>query len=299
MNGPDKGCMKQPRFRPKDESPEEVERARLAAGEDQLGELRRARAPSGRSGSAEHQSGIKHIVWHKTRQAWHLRDTIRNGPDKGGVMQPQFRPKDQSPEEVERARLVAVEALRRLEGEDQLGELRRAPSGRSGSAEHQSGIKHIVWHKTRQDQSPEEVERALRRLEGEDQLGELRRERERQSGVKYISWFKQGQAWRVQYRIENGPDKGSVTSLRFRPKDGSQQEVERARPAAVEALRRLEEEDQLGELRREPERQSGVKYISWFKQGQAWRVQYRIENGPDKGSVTSLRFRPKDGSQQE
>ncbi|CAK0840688.1 unnamed protein product [Prorocentrum cordatum] len=130
--------MTQPRFRPKDESLEEVERARLAAvealrrleGEDQHGELRR----------------------------------------------PGFRPKDESPEEVERARLAAVEALRRLEGEDQLGELRRAPSRRSGSAE-------------------------------------------RQSGVKYISWDTGNKAWRVKHTIQNGPDKGCTKHAYFRPKD--------------------------------------------------------------------------------
>eukprot|EP00959_Pyramimonas_sp_CCMP1952_P234579 4901293-Pyramimonas_sp.AAC.1 len=93
-------------------------------------------------------------------------------------MQPRFRPKDQSPEEVERARLVAVEALRRLEGEDQLGELGRA---RCGSAE-------------------------------------------RQSGVKYISWCKPEHAWRVQYNIKNGPDKGCMMCPRFSPKDESPEE---------------------------------------------------------------------------
>ncbi|CAK0798744.1 unnamed protein product, partial [Prorocentrum cordatum] len=272
-NGPDKGRQKTPSFRPKDESPEEVERARRAAvealprleREDQLGRVRVR--------DAEHQSGEKHIVWHTGRKLWRVSFMINNGPDKGRMARPEFLPKDESPEEVERARRAAVEALRRLEEEDQLGRARARDR-----AEHQSGEEHIVWEKGRKawrvyfmiengpdkgrqktpcfrprDESPEEVEQArraaveaLRRLEREDQLGRARGgnpRAERQSGVQNVHWHTGRETWRLRYRIKNGPDKGRQKTPSFRPKDESPEEVERARRAAVEALRRLEEAD--------------------------------------------------------
>ncbi|CAK0830546.1 unnamed protein product, partial [Prorocentrum cordatum] len=99
--------------------------------------------------------------------------------------------------EVERARLAAVEALRRLEGEDQLGRARAdSPAARSARA-------------------------ASNTSSGS---------REVRSGV-------------FEYKIENGPDKGVMKQLTFCPKDASPEEVERARLAAVAALRRIQEED--------------------------------------------------------
>ncbi|CAK0798748.1 unnamed protein product, partial [Prorocentrum cordatum] len=195
-NGPDKGRQKTPCFRPRDESPEEVERARRAAvealrrleREDQLGRVRVR--------DAEHQSGEKHIVWHTGRKLWRVSFMINNGPDKGRMARPEFLPKDESPEEVERARRAAVEALRRLEEEDQLGRAR----GGNPRAERQSGVQNVHWHTGRE-------------------------------------------TWRLRYRIKNGPDKGRQKTPSFRPKDESPEEVERARRAAVEALRRLEEAD--------------------------------------------------------
>ncbi|CAK0798745.1 unnamed protein product, partial [Prorocentrum cordatum] len=250
-----------------------VERARRAAvealrrleREDQLGRVRVR--------DAEHQSGEKHIVWHTGRKLWRVSFMINNGPDKGRMARPEFLPKDESPEEVERARRAAVEALRRLEEEDQLGRARARDR-----AEHQSGEEHIVWEKGRKawrvyfmiengpdkgrqktpcfrprDESPEEVEQArraaveaLRRLEREDQLGRARGgnpRAERQSGVQNVHWHTGRETWRLRYRIKNGPDKGRQKTPSFRPKDESPEEVERARRAAVEALRRLEEAD--------------------------------------------------------
>ncbi|CAK0881618.1 unnamed protein product [Prorocentrum cordatum] len=222
QNGPDQGRRKRPVFRPKDDSPEEVEQARLAAveallrleEEDQLGQAR-----AGSYSPTERQSGVKHIRWDNRKTAWRIKYTIQNGPDQGRRKQPVFHPYDDSPEEVERARLAAVEALLRLEEEDQLGQ------ARAGSY------------------SPTE----------------------RQSGVKHIRWDNRKTAWRIKYTIQNGPDQGRRKQPVFRPKDESPEEVEQARLAAVEALRRLEDEDQLGQARAgsysPTERQSGVKHI--------------------------------------
>ncbi|CAK0881617.1 unnamed protein product [Prorocentrum cordatum] len=302
QNGPDRGCIKQTRFRPKDESPEQVEQARLAAvealrrleDEDRLGRIR-----SGRH-SAERQSGVKHIHWDKCSAVWRIQYTIQNGPDQGRRKRPVFRPKDDSPEEVEQARLAAVEALLRLEEEDQLGQAR---AGSYSPAERQSGVKHIRWDNRKTawrikytmqngpdqgrrkqpvfhpyDESPEEVERArlaaveaLRRLEEEDRVGRIssgRHSAVRQSGVKHILWDKGSAVWRIQYTMQNGPDQGRRKRPLFRPKDDSPEEVEQARLAAVEALLRLEEEDRVGRIssgQHSAVRQSGVKHILWDK----------------------------------
>ncbi|CAK0866280.1 unnamed protein product [Prorocentrum cordatum] len=135
--------------------------------------------------------------WDKRRAAWRIQYRMQNGPDQGRKKQPTFRPNDESPEEVERARLAAVKALRQLEEED----------------------------------------RAL----GPISLGG--KSAERQSGVKYVFWVSKRQTWRVRYVMKNGPGKGTTKQLNFRPEDESLEEVERARLAAVEALRRLQEED--------------------------------------------------------
>ncbi|CAK0840960.1 unnamed protein product, partial [Prorocentrum cordatum] len=204
-NGPDRGCMNQAQFRPKDESPEEVERARLDAVKAlrRLQEEARAFGPIGSDRhSTERQSGVKHIHWDSRRTVWRISYRMQNGPHAGRRQQPAFRPKDESPEEVEQARLAAVEALRRLEEEDLLGQAR---VGSYDPAKRKSG--------------------------------------ERQSGVKYVDWVSKRQAWRVRYVIKNGPDKGTRKQPTFSPKDESPEEVERARLAAVEALRRLQEED--------------------------------------------------------
>ncbi|CAK0881614.1 unnamed protein product [Prorocentrum cordatum] len=337
QNGPDRGCIKQTRFRPKDESPEQVEQARLAAvealrrleDEDRLGRIR-----SGRH-SAERQSGVKHIHWDKCSAVWRIQYTIQNGPDQGRRKRPVFRPKDDSPEEVEQARLAAVEALLRLEEEDQLGQAR---AGSYSPAERQSGVKHIRWDNRKTawrikytmqngpdqgrrkqpvfhpyDESPEEVERArlaaveaLRRLEEEDRVGRIssgRHSAVRQSGVKHILWDKGSAVWRIQYTMQNGPDQGRRKRPLFRPKDDSPEEVEQARLAAVEALLRLEEEDQLGQARAgsysPTERQSGVKHIRWDNRKTAWRIKYTIQNGPDQGRRKRPVFRPKDESPEE
>ena len=122
---------------------------------------------------------------------------LQNGPDKGRLRAPSFRPKGDSLEEVERARLAAVEALRLFEEEDRAGTLRVCG----------------------------------------------RRSPERQSGVRHIYWDKGQHSWSVQYPMQNGQDRGRMRRSSFRSKDESLEEVERARLAAVEALRRLEEED--------------------------------------------------------
>ncbi|CAK0881620.1 unnamed protein product [Prorocentrum cordatum] len=337
QNGPDRGCIKQTRFRPKDESPEQVEQARLAAvealrrleDEDRLGRIR-----SGRH-SAERQSGVKHIHWDKCSAVWRIQYTIQNGPDQGRRKRPVFRPKDDSPEEVEQARLAAVEALLRLEEEDQLGQAR---AGSYSPAERQSGVKHIRWDNRKTawrikytmqngpdqgrrkqpvfhpyDESPEEVERArlaaveaLRRLEEEDRVGRIssgRHSAVRQSGVKHILWDKGSAVWRIQYTMQNGPDQGRRKRPLFRPKDDSPEEVEQARLAAVEALLRLEEEDQLGQARAgsysPTERQSGVKHIRWDNRKTAWRIKYTIQNGPDQGRRKQPVFHPYDDSPEE
>ncbi|CAK0881616.1 unnamed protein product [Prorocentrum cordatum] len=309
QNGPDQGRRKQPVFHPYDDSPEEVERARLAAveallrleEEDQLGQAR-----AGSYSPTERQSGVKHIRWDNRKTAWRIKYTIQNGPDQGRRKQPVFHPYDDSPEEVERARLAAVEALRRLEEEDRVG---RISSGRH-RAERQSGVKHILWDKGG----------ALRRLEEEDRVGRIssgRHRAERQSGVKHISWDKCNAVWRIRYTMQSGPDQGRRKRPVFRPKDESPEEVEQARLAAVEALRRLEDEDQLGQARagrHSAERQSALRRLqeedralersgsgrrSAGRQSGVQHGSSKTTSGADRGTGKQPACRPQDESPEE
>ncbi|CAK0893114.1 unnamed protein product, partial [Prorocentrum cordatum] len=336
-HGPDRGREKTPSFRPKDESQEEVERARLAAVEalrrlERGGQPGRLRAGGGRRG----QSGVRHASWVNGEKARCVGCRIGHGPDRGRKKTPSFRPKGESPEEAERARLAAVEALRRLERGGQLGRPRAGDGhpGRRG----QSGVERVRWvsrEKARRaeyrarhgpdrgrkktppfrpkDESPEEVERAplaavevLRRLErggqlGRPRAGDGRPGRRGQSGVEHVISVNSEKARRVEYRIRHGPDRGREETPSFRPKDESHEEAERARLAAVEALRRLEWEDQPERLRAGGGHrgQSGVNHVSWVNGEKARRVEYRIRHGPDRGHEKALSSRPKDVSPEE
>ncbi|CAK0829205.1 unnamed protein product [Prorocentrum cordatum] len=116
QNGPDQRLRKSPAFRPKDESSEEAERARLAAVEALRGlqEEDRALGPStpGRQ-SATRRGGVQRRP---------------DGPDEGTRKQPTVRPRGESPREAERAPLAAAEALRGLREEGRALE----PSGPGG-----------------------------------------------------------------------------------------------------------------------------------------------------------------------
>ena len=57
------------------------------------------------------QSGVKGINWNTRQKAWKVCLKINGKPLSGGT----FKPKDSTPEEVERARLAAVESRRKLE----------------------------------------------------------------------------------------------------------------------------------------------------------------------------------------
>ena len=57
------------------------------------------------------QSGVKGITWHTRDKLWEVKLTINGKILHGG----NFQPKDSTPEEVERARLAAVESCRKLE----------------------------------------------------------------------------------------------------------------------------------------------------------------------------------------
>ena len=57
------------------------------------------------------QSGVKGINWNIQKKAWRVYLNINGKQLSGGY----FKPKDSTPEEVERARLAAVESRRKLE----------------------------------------------------------------------------------------------------------------------------------------------------------------------------------------
>ena len=57
------------------------------------------------------QSNVPSIHWHIQKKAWIVRLRVKGKQLSGGC----FTPKDSTPEEIERARLLAVESRRKLE----------------------------------------------------------------------------------------------------------------------------------------------------------------------------------------
>ena len=55
--------------------------------------------------------GVKDVFWHTRDKAWEVKMVIDGQTLYGGT----FTPKDSTPEEVERARLLAVDTCRKLE----------------------------------------------------------------------------------------------------------------------------------------------------------------------------------------
>jgi len=101
------------RFRPKDDTPTEIEKARLlAVAKRQKWEKKyyvmSVRAPEGPP-PVERQSGVPGVTWRKKEGTWYVAAYAGNGRVYRG-----FTPKDDSPEEVERSRLAAVHCLRTL-----------------------------------------------------------------------------------------------------------------------------------------------------------------------------------------
>ena len=60
-----------------------------------------------------------------------------------------------------------------------------------------------------------------------------------QSGVKGVTWHLQTKSWKVSLRINDKQLHGGY----FKPKDSTLEEVERARLAALESRRKLEEKN--------------------------------------------------------
>merc|ERR1712046_330641 len=95
-----------------------------------------------------------------------------------------------------------------------------------------------------------------------------------QSGVKGVLWYTRGEAWEVKIQI-NGK---TLHGGRFKPMDSTPEELERARLAAVESRRKLEEkyfiikQSEGPDLSCPVERKSGVVGVTWIKWSCAWKV---------------------------
>lgn len=99
-------------FRPKDDTPEEIERARLAAMECRRNlELKHGKDDGHEAARPEQPGSVQTVSWNASRKAWWVRTNLAGKTFHGGF----FRPKDDTPEEIERARLAAMECRRKLE----------------------------------------------------------------------------------------------------------------------------------------------------------------------------------------
>ena len=95
-----------------------------------------------------------------------------------------------------------------------------------------------------------------------------------QSGVKGVIWHILEKAWKVILRVNGKQFHGGT----FKPKDSTPEEVERARLAAIESRRKLEEkyfnikQSEGPDLSCPVERKSGVKGVTWAPGSRAWCV---------------------------
>jgi len=130
-------------------------------------------------------SRIQGVHWNRARKGWQVRIMSDGKYLSGGY----FRPKDNTPDEIERARLAAVERRRTLEHEHGVHE----------EAQHTS---QLVEH---------------------------------DSGILGVTWSRFESQWHVQIALN-----GKKVNRRFRPKDDTLEEIERARLAAVQCRQDLE-----------------------------------------------------------
>jgi len=99
-------------FKPLDDTPEEIEKARLlaVAKRRELEHKHFDVQVTGADAQQEPQSGCPGVQWHKYQKVWRARC-----PDGNRVMHEKtFRPKDDTPEEIENARLAAIEGLQKM-----------------------------------------------------------------------------------------------------------------------------------------------------------------------------------------
>ena len=95
--------------------------------------------------------------------------------------------------------------------------------------------------------------------------------------MKGVNWHTSKKAWRVALKINGKRLHGGT----FKPKDSTPEEVERARLAALESRRKLEEkyfavkQSEAPDLSCPAERKSGVRGVFWMKCCGEWRVQVR------------------------
>merc|ERR1712176_482502 len=106
-------------------------------------------------------------------------------------------------------------------------------------------------------------------------IAKVKRVENPQSGVKGIYWYILAKAWKVKLNINGKLLHGGT----FKPKDSTPEEVERARLAAVESRRKLEEkyftikQSEGPHLSCPVERESGEIGVCWRKHSCEWQVK--------------------------
>ena len=120
------------RFHPKDDTAEEIEAARLAAvkrrEELERGHLVVERCEaSDWSKAVERKSGVSGVCWVKHEEAWKVQIRMETGSKRSRTCK-RFRPKDHTPEQIERARLAAVEWLQQVKQQSRAGSQRVGPA---------------------------------------------------------------------------------------------------------------------------------------------------------------------------
>jgi len=127
-------------------------------------------------------------------------------------------------------------------------------------------------------------------------IAKAKREEKPQSGVKGINWNSQKKGWEVQLQINGKHLRGGT----FKPKDSTPEEVERARSAAVESRRRLEEKYFIVKQSEGPdltcpvERKSRVTGVCWKKGSGEWKVCAKMKGNKIDRHFTPLGNTPED-----
>jgi len=261
---------------------------------------------------AERQSGQQGVHWHRTRGLWTVRMLVR-GKTKTCCA---FRPKDDTPEEIERARLAAMEWRLKLEAEHGKAVVPEtaAPHQESGKdngaprleSEKKGGAHHPESEK--RDKAlrcgPEKNDGALHHGSEEEKDGGGGEPRPRQqlaappsrcSGVKGVTWLSSKSAWAVRWR-EGGDYKSKIFSVPCHSEEHQRSHEERDAEALRDAVAFRKHLVRQGVVRVvRAKQQSGVPGVVWHSRQRRWQARFRA---PGRARLTRT-FVPSDRTPEE
>jgi len=265
-----------------------------------------------RRGVINRHSGKTGVVWDSRQKRWNVQMVVSGKWKWGGG----FRTKDDTPEEIERARLAAMEWRLKLEAEHGKAVVPEtaAPHQESGKdngaprleSEKKGGAHHPESEK--RDKAlrcgPEKNDGALHHGSEEEKDGGGGEPRPRQqlaappsrcSGVKGVTWLSSKSAWAVRWR-EGGDYKSKIFSVPCHSEEHQRSHEERDAEALRDAVAFRKHLVRQGVVRVvRAKQQSGVPGVVWHSRQRRWQARFRA---PGRARLTRT-FVPSDRTPEE